>query len=553
MSSDNKRIILWFKNDLRLHDNYTVQQAVKSVKEGSAHEVLPLYCFDPRFFGTNIIDRKTGMKGEPKMGPYRAQFLLESVIDLKQNLRNIGSDLLIQIGKPELIIPQYMQESSRETLVLCQDEPTYEEQLVDKKVQRAVGGQGRLQTVWGWTLYHLDDLPLQPGLKDMPNVFTPFRNIAEDRCRPRKLVAAPTSNDLPLPASIPTSEFDFIPQWEDLPLDPKVKSNPPAPTPKSAMHEYGGFKGGESQALERLDYYLWKEDLIAQYFNTRNGMLGDKYSTKFSPWLAHGCLSPRKIYHEIQKYEATRAKNKSTYWVVFELIWRDFFKFFSVKHGSKIFWEGGTIDSYQGWNSDIELFQRWKDGMTGMPLVDANMREFKATGFMSNRGRQNVASYLVLDLGIDWRLGADWFEHICIDYDTSSNWGNWVAAAGLTGGRVNKFNITKQSKDYDADGSYVRHWLPELKNVPDSKIHEPWKMSKIEMEKYGVQIGQDYPNPIPASRMMSSGFNGGRQNNRNSGSGGSGGRGGNRNGGGRGGNRKGGNRSARKSNFEMYG
>eukprot|EP01026_Neomeris_dumetosa_P030046 TRINITY_DN2414_c0_g1_i14.p1 TRINITY_DN2414_c0_g1~~TRINITY_DN2414_c0_g1_i14.p1 ORF type:complete len:735 (-),score=48.41 TRINITY_DN2414_c0_g1_i14:262-2295(-) len=543
-----KRIILWFKNDLRLHDNYTIHEAVKAVKEGKTQEVLPLYCFDPRFFDINIIDRKTSMKGTPKMGPYRTQFLLESVLDLKQNLRKIGSDLLIQIGKPELIIPQYIQDSDgTNTLVLCQEEPTYEEQLVDKKVSKAIQKKnGQLQTIWGWTLYHKADLPLSERLKEMPNVFTPFRNLVEENCRPRKVVPTPQNGDLPPPpSSIPSSDLDFIPSWEDLPSHPSVKSSPPQPTPKAAMHKYGGFIGGESAALGRLDYYLWDKDLLRTYFETRNGMLGDQYSTKFAPWLAHGCLSPRTIYHEIKNYESQRAKNKSTYWVVFELIWRDYFKFFSIKHGNRIFFEGGTINSFQTWSNDSQLFQRWKDGMTGMPLVDANMRELKATGFMSNRGRQNVASYLVLDLGIDWRLGADYFEHVLIDYDTSSNWGNWVAAAGLTGGRVNKFNITKQSKDYDLNGAYIKHWIPELKNVPGPKIHEPWKLSRDELEQYGVQLGKDYPNPISASRMMRYSDNSSSRN------------GGNRRNGGGGGNKAGrGGKSrqgGKRSNFEMYG
>lgn len=114
---------------------------------------------------------------------------------------------------------------------------------------------------------------------------------------------------------------------------------------------------------------------------------------------------------------------------------------------------------------------------------------------MSNRGRQNVASYLVLDLGIDWRIGADHFESLLLDHDVCSNYGNWNAAAGLTSGRVNKFNITKQSKDYDANGDYIRHWLPELKNVPAPFIFEPWRLSAAEQERYGVKIGVDYPSP----------------------------------------------------------
>lgn len=147
------------------------------------------------------------------------------------------------------------------------------------------------------------------------------------------------------------------------------------------------------------------------------------------------------------------------------------------------------------------MFELWRTGRTGVPLVDANMRELSATGFMSNRGRQNVASYLVLDLGCDWRLGADWFEHTLLDHDVSSNWGNWVAAAGLTGGRVNKFNMIKQSKDYDPEGLYIKAWLPELQHVPAPYLFEPSNMSKKMQEQYGVQIGVDYPQAIAASRM----------------------------------------------------
>ncbi|CAE8599572.1 unnamed protein product, partial [Polarella glacialis] len=122
------------------------------------------------------------------------------------------------------------------------------------------------------------------------------------------------------------------------------------------------------------------------------------------------------------------------------------------------------------------------EGRTGFPLVDANMRELRSTGWMSNRGRQIVASFLVLDLKVDWRRGADWFESCCIDYDVTSNWSNWLSAAGLTGGRVNHFNVLKQARQYDPDGQYVRHWLPELEHVDTHLVHEPWLMTPAERD-----------------------------------------------------------------------
>jgi deoxyribodipyrimidine photo-lyase len=155
----------------------------------------------------------------------------------------------------------------------------------------------------------------------------------------------------------------------------------------------------------------------------------------------------------------------------FHLIVRDFFRFLCAKYGSRVFHVGGAKGVQRSWSSDSEKIRRWKLGLTGQPLVDANMRELLLTGdcaihnmpvhpvhigtvhltvlcvgWMSNRGRQNVASYLVLDLGVDWRVGADHFESLLLDHDVCSNYGNWNAAAGLTGGRLNKFNIVKQSK-----------------------------------------------------------------------------------------------------------
>jgi deoxyribodipyrimidine photo-lyase len=282
-----------------------------------------------------------------------------------------------------------------------------------------------------------------------------------------------------------------------------------------------GFVGGETAALARLNGWVWERDCLKDYFNTRNGMLGADYSSKFSAWLASGCLSPRLIAAECQRYEAERVANKSTYWLVFELLWRDFMRFYAKKHGNRIFLEWGTVgrQDRQEWvrGDQNGQLQAWVEGRTGVPLVDANMRELAATGFMSNRGRQNVASYLVLDLGIDWRLGAAYFEHALIDHDVTANWGNWVAAAGLTGGRVNKFNIAKQSKDYDRDGRYCRHWLPELAKVPLVKLHAPERMSAAEMQASGCSVGQHYPLPLRSQAQ---------QNNGRGGRGGGGGKGG---------------------------
>ena len=412
----------------------------------------------------------------------RAKFLQESVIDLKMQLKSIGSDLLVYQGTPESIMPKLMLKDA-ETTVLAQEEVTDEELRVDIGVRRAIKALGGdLKLLWGSTLYHKDDLPFKPELTDMPDVFTPFKETCERKSKGVRPCTATPSSLPPLPADLLESANSAVPPLTALGFPADVVAMTATSDPRSVLP----FKGGESAALARLKHYLWDKDCLASYFETRNGMIGADYSSKFSAWLAHGCLSPRMIYSEIKRYEKERVSNKSTYWLVFELIWRDFFRLFCLKQGAAVFQIGGTAGKNWQWEGEGEAFERWMDGETGQPLVDANMRELKHTGFMSNRGRQNVASFLTQNLNVDWRLGAAYFEEALIDHDVASNWGNWMFAAGLSGGRVNKFNIIKQSKDYDDQGEYCRLWCPELAQVPPPKIHTPWQLSQQEQTNFKV-------------------------------------------------------------------
>ena len=189
-------------------------------------------------------------------------------------------------------------------------------------------------------------------------------------------------------------------------------------------------------------------------------MLGSNYSSKFSPWLANGSLSAKTIYWSIKKYEKEVHKNESTYWLIFELIWRDYFKYISLKHGTKIFKLGGILSQKYTWETNHEIYDKWIEGKTSELFVNANMIELKKTGFMSNRGRQNVASYFTKNMLMDWRMGAAYFEKQLIDYDVHSNWGNWMYVAGVGNDpRDRKFNIQFQASRYDAKGTYQKKWL----------------------------------------------------------------------------------------------
>ncbi len=464
------RLLLWFRNDLRLHDHELLAQAVKA-----GQDILPFYCFDPRQFGTSPF-------GFAKTGSYRAQFLLESVVDLKQSLKELGSDLIIRQGKPEEIIPPLVGQYGI-TAVAYHEEATAEETRVAAQVKAALRPLGtNLQTAWGATLYHPDDLPF--SISEIPEVFTRFRKETEKQSTVYENFPRPTKLS-PLPSGLETGA---LPTLSELGLEPLCLDQ------RAVLQ----FKGGETQGKQRLQDYFWDGDHLQTYKVTRNGMKGADYSSKFSPWLSLGCLSPRYIYWQVKEYERQRIANDSTYWLIFELLWRDYFRFICAKHGNKVF----KVEGLQGiplpWKQDEKRFELWCEGMTGFPLVDANMRELKQTGFMSNRGRQNVASFLTKNLGIDWRMGAEWFESLLIDYDPCSNWGNWNYTAGVgndaRGFRF--FNIQKQSKDYDPKGSYVKHWLPELKQIPSHKVHEPGQLLPVEQERFGINMGVDYPNPV---------------------------------------------------------
>lgn len=466
----DKRILIWYRNDLRLHDHAPLHQGLKQ------GQVFPLYCFDPRDFGTTSFDF-------PKTGAYRAKFILESVADLKSQLRECGADLIVRCDRPEKVIPAFVKQFNIDA-VYFYEEATSEEIQVEDAVEAALSTCScTLESFWGATLHHVDDIPFD--IEDVPDVFTHYRKGVE---KAKTSVAATYDAPRRLPSLPEDLDVGTIPSIEDLGLTPPQKSD------RAVLP----FIGGERAGKERLETYIWERDRLKEYKETRNGMLGADYSSKFSPWLARGCLSPRYVYEQVRAYEAERVRNDSIYWLIFELMWRDYFRLICLKYDDLVFYPSGLQGLKIDWKQDWERFTLWKEGKTGYPLVDANMREIAATGFMSNRGRQNVASFLTKNLGIDWRMGAEWFESLLVDYDVCSNWGNWNYTAGIGNDArgFRYFNIPKQSKNYDPDGAYLKHWLPELEAVPEDKVHEPWKLSQAEQKEYGVILGVDYPKPV---------------------------------------------------------
>ncbi len=463
--------LVWIRNDLRVRDHEPLRHAADHFDR-----VVPVYCFDPRHFGPTMFDF-------PKTGAIRARFLRESVEDLRTSLRDLGNDLVVRLGRPEDVLPTLVRGTKAEAVFQFQEIGT-EERTVEEAVKTALAATNATPGFfWGKTLYHIEDLPFD-GAANVPDVYTNFRKQVEKKSAVRSTVEAPEALS-PLPDDIDPGP---IPTLDDLGIEGDGTVDE-----RSVL----SFQGGETRGLDRIDEYIWREDCLKNYKKTRNGLLGANYSSKFSPWLAHGCITPRQIYEAVQRYEDERVSNKSTYWMTFELIWRDFHTFAAWKAGDQLFHAGGPAGKNPDWRNYDEAFERWCNGTTGIPFVDANMRELNQTGFMSNRGRQNVASMLSMSLRQDWRKGASYFESRLVDYDVCSNWGNWAYNSGVGHDpRDRYFNIVKQAQRYDSDGEYVRYWLPELKGVPDEYVHEPHRMSRDEQEAAGCIIGADYPKPV---------------------------------------------------------
>ena len=429
-----KNALVWFKTDLRIEDNETLLKAI-----AQSEKVIPVYCFDESHFETTAY-------GFKKTGSFRAQFLLESLEDLDAKLRNLGSGLRIVMGKPEVEIPKLVQEYKAQK-VFAKREVAFEEKQTENKVQTELFKlRCELDTYSTSTLYHAEDLPF--SIKDIPDVFTNFRKKTEKDAEIRPPFEATTKFNSPeiSPLELPTLEALGLAKTT---IDSRAVLQ---------------FKGGETEAIKRLQHYFYDTQSLSTYKETRNGMVGADYSSKFSPWLAMGCISARFIYAEIKQYEKQFGANDSTYWLVFELLWRDFFRFMFKKYQTKFFlYAGIKTEKVNSKSLNEKLLLQWINGTTPSDFINANLLELQQTGFMSNRGRQNVASYFCNELNMDWRIGAAYFEEQLIDYDVCSNWGNWAYLAGVgndpRGHRY--FNIEKQAADYDKNKAFRKLWLTE--------------------------------------------------------------------------------------------
>lgn len=429
LSRTMNTVIHWFTTDLRLHD----MPALQSLKDARA--LLPVYVIDQN-------SQTETIHGFPRIGSIRKAFILQTVHALKDRLQSLGSDLLILEGQAEILLPELVKVYDADCIHVEQPFASEEVNRIARVERRISVPIHRFESR---TLFHEHELPFD--LNELPDMFTEFRKLME-KTRGYAMQSCDDSPLPPLPIALKEHTFQSI----RLDAESTLTTDPRA-----------AFKaiGGELEGLKRLQYYTTDSHAIATYKDTRNGMIGDRYSSKFSPWLAVGALSPKRIMESINDYEQRYTSNDSTYWMKFELLWREFFQWTLKKHGDAFFKAEGIRGKKQLVNHDPQKIENWRLGNTPDRFVNAHMKELLHTGFMSNRGRQNVASYFVHNLQQDWLIGAAWFESQLIDYDVASNWGNWMYVAGVGNDprQDRVFNTKKQAEMYDPNGEFQDLWL----------------------------------------------------------------------------------------------
>jgi deoxyribodipyrimidine photo-lyase len=445
--------LLWLRRDLRLHDHPALRAAL-----AAEDRVVPVFCLDPRL-----------LTGRHQSGP-RTQFLLESLADVRASLRDRGSDLVIRTGRPEDELPGLAAELGATAVHLSSDAGPFPR-------RRDIGVRAALRRIdVGWhehpgLFVDGDPAALRTQSGGPYTVFTPFYKAWV--ARPRRALE-------PLPRTLPSLPSGLrrgrLPSLESLGLTSEVTD--PAP-------------GGEGPARRRCERFLTRG---VDDYATAHDLPGTDGTSRLSPYLHLGCISPLELESRLGGGEGAEAFRR-------QLCWRDFYAHVLANFPANARSEfqeryRGTI----GWRRAETQFDAWREGRTGYPLVDAGMRQLRHEGWMHNRVRLVVGSFLTKDLGIDWRWGERWFMRMLLDGDEANNNGNWqwIASVGVDPQPPYRrlYNPARHQGRFDPDGVYVRRFVPELATVPDRYLAEPWTMPVELQVECGCVIGEDYPAPI---------------------------------------------------------
>ncbi|MFP8965639.1 DASH family cryptochrome [Pokkaliibacter sp. CJK22405] len=461
--------ILWLGDDLRMADQEVLLRAAQQVDSlviVYAGELSPWPSHNRRAVSPSPFSRH-----EPSS--LRREFLRQGLLALDEKLQALGQRLWItsadSLTAATASLTALIRHTGATQLFRNAHPGGYEQHVLSQLQRRFVDLQ--LVECSGLTLFSPSQLPF--SLDELPDTFSAFRRQVEaleidgPMASPDWLPPAPASLDQVLRDAGFTAAAD-------------LSSVTPSVIPS--------VKGGEAAAVAHLQQYF-SGAAASVYKDTRNALEGWDNSTKFSYWLAQGSISPRQILQRLKAYERQHGANDSTYWIYFELLWREYFHWYAHLHGPKLFYREGVQKDVQASRAPqgsfyAERFQKWCAGTTPYPIVNACMKQLATTGYLSNRGRQLAASCLIYELGIDWRFGAAYFESQLLDYDVAANWGNWQYIAGVgadpRGGR--HFNLDKQAQQYDPEGKFIAKWQgaasSSLASMPlDSVDAADWPVS----------------------------------------------------------------------------
>jgi deoxyribodipyrimidine photo-lyase len=451
--SSARTAIVWYRRDLRVHDHPALRAAL------AAHDnVMTVFCLDDRL-----------LHGRHESGP-RTQFLLECLRDLDASLRTRGGGLVLRHGPPERELPALARQVAATSLHFTADVTPFARRR-GERMRAALQDTGVILRGHPG-LNVIDDVGAPRTQSNRPfTVFTPFHRAWERQDR-REVLGAPRT----LPAPPRGLAKGRIPSLDSLGL-------------RQAVDEPAA--GGEAAARKRLSAFLAQD--AASYGQGRDA-LSDDASSRLSPYLHFGCVSAREVEARLGGGEGPAAFAR-------QLCWRDFHHHVLLHFPRNAHSE--FQQRYRGklrWSRAERRFAAWCDGQTGFPLVDAGMRQLGREGWMHNRARLVVGSFLTKDLGIDWRWGERFFMRMLLDGDEANNNGNWqwIASVGTDPAPVYRriFNPARQLDTHDPDGRYVRRYVPELSGVPREYLGEPWTMPEQVQRATGCLIGSDYPRPL---------------------------------------------------------